>query len=107
MIVTTLALAPGEQLPHFFSFWDKAQHVLAFGVLGFLGGLSYPTFQYVVFFALATYGACLEVIQGGCLQRTASLEDWLADLLGLVLAYGFIRWAGRKPVLRCFFPDQR
>ena len=34
LAVTILALLPGEYLPGVFDWWDKAQHALAFAVLG-------------------------------------------------------------------------
>lgn len=89
--VTTLALVPQDHAV-ITTGWDKANHVLAFFVLlGLLdsGYPSWPLWSRKVILLLA-YGALIECLQGLLAERTLSLLDVVADLMGL-LAYSLCR----------------
>jgi VanZ family protein len=103
VIVAVLALLPKEQVPIILDFWDKAQHVAAFFVLGVLGLLVYFGRKVRVLLGLSMFGACIELLQwiGGV--RTGSPGDWVADLAGLAIAYGCAMQMMSFPRLRRIF----
>lgn len=93
-IVTVLSLLPGAYLPPVaFNVWDKAQHTLGFLVLGTLGLWSYPNSSIRVVSGLLIYGAAIELAQAATGWRYGDWQDWLANAVGVVLAYGFWRTA--------------
>lgn len=66
---------------------DKLQHIFSFFSLAMLGFLSYPNRHKQILVGLSCYGLLMEVLQGLItVTRTASLYDWLADCVGLLLA---------------------
>jgi VanZ family protein len=66
---------------------DKANHLLAFLVLGWLADFSFPerAFGAGKVLALLGYGLALEAVQHFLPHRDASLYDLAADALGLAL----------------------
>jgi len=86
--VGVLALLPETPMTIILDFWDKAQHIAAFFVLGVLGLLVYPACKGRVMLGLCCYGGSIELLQWAGGFRVSSLGDWVADLVGLVLAYG-------------------
>ena len=74
-----------------FAHKDKIVHILVFFTLTWLycKGFSY-TLMKVIFLA-ATYGAAIEILQGEFFGREASFADWLADMLGALVAYYLIK----------------
>ena len=73
--------------------WDKANHALAFFVLGVLGALAYPGRLTRVLAGLLAYGALIEVLQGLTGWRDAEWLDVVADAVGLLLAWLLTRRA--------------
>jgi VanZ family protein len=93
-----IALTPVEQMPQAFQFWDKAQHALAYAGLGLLGLWAWPQHQARVLAALGAHGGLVEVMQATLTTtRQGEWGDWIADALGLLLAwamaYAFTRFA--------------
>lgn len=83
--VLVLALLPPTQpLPT--TGWDKANHVLAFLVLGWLGRRAYARQRTWVVLALVGYGVLIELLQGMTSYRDADPMDVLADSIGLLAA---------------------
>ncbi|MEA9601209.1 VanZ family protein [Polynucleobacter sp. MG-28-Ekke-A2] len=91
-ILTYLFLVPQQYLiPEVFDWWDKLQHSLAFGVLTILGLLAYARTGSEVFrviIVLSIYGALIEVLQTLSGWRYGEFRDWVADVLGVVIAWG-------------------
>jgi len=80
----TLALLPHP--PHIPAMGDKAQHMLAFGTLAFLGALAFPRFPRVhLAERLSFLGALVEVLQAiPALHRDCDIRDWIADTIAIV-----------------------
>lgn len=81
----TLALLPHP--PHLREVGDKAQHMLAFGTLAFLGALAFPRFSRVhLAERLSFLGALVEVLQAiPALHRDCDINDWIADTFAIVV----------------------
>lgn len=93
-IITVLSLLPGDYLPPIaFDVWDKAQHALGFLLLGVLGLKAYPNNIVRVVFGLLIYGAAIELAQAATGWRYGDWQDWLANVVGVTLAYGVWRTA--------------
>lgn len=92
--VTTLSLLSSDYLPpSAFDWWDKAQHALAFLVLGGFGLLGYSLATTRVVIGLLLYGAAIEVAQSATGWRYGDWQDWLADAVGCGSAYlGWYLW---------------
>jgi VanZ family protein len=89
--ITLLALMPAPEVP-ITTFWDKADHVIAFAVLTLLAVAAFPQFspgRWLVP-ALLGYGASLELIQSLLPTRSGSLLDLIADAVGVALGLALI-----------------
>jgi len=89
-----IEMAPAEQQ---FPYLDKLQHIIAFGGVTFWGCLAYVSRQKIVVIGLFIYGGLMEVLQGMfTVTRQPSGYDWLADGVGILLAWGVamlcLRW---------------
>ena len=84
--------APADDVPSAPPGVDKVVHALLFAVLGITGrwsGLRGPVLAVV----LTGYGATSELLQAVTpLGRSASMGDWLADVLGV--GAGLLAWTG-------------
>jgi VanZ family protein len=85
VVVGVLALLPARY-PMPSTGWDKANHALAFAVLGVLGNACWPHRRAHVILALAAYGGAIEIAQTFTETRLGEWFDWFADLAGLLLA---------------------
>jgi hypothetical protein len=99
VVTLVAAFAPASRAPHLFP-WDKAEHVLAFYVLAFLGAAAFPRVKaWGVALVLLIFGGAIELIQGTpWIQRDADIHDWFADAVGIGFALGPLLlawWRGR------------
>lgn len=85
VVVGVLALVPADT-PMPSTGWDKANHALAFGVLGVLGCQCWPRRTWQVILCLAAYGGAIEIAQTFTETRFGEWLDWFADGAGLALA---------------------
>ncbi len=98
---TLLALVPTGYLPpDIFNWWDKAQHAVAFAVMGALGLAAYPKFPLRLLLWLPVFGGVIELTQAATGWRDGQWGDWLADGLGLLLAVGVFVAMGWKRGLK-------
>ena len=100
VVVGTVAMLPSSALPPQFSLfdiWDKAQHALAFTVLGIWGLMIYPLRPWHVLLGLLCFGGAIEIGQAQTSWRFADWHDWLADAIGLALAAA-LAWGPRQKV---------
>lgn len=92
IVVLVLSLLPlGPDAPT--TGWDKTNHLLAFATLAVLGCLAYPGRIPRTLLALLAYGAVIEILQSFTDYRSAEWADLLADAIGLVAGWGFLRLA--------------
>lgn len=70
-----------------FDWWDKAEHVVVFIVLGVIGFLAYPQTHFKLLVGLLVYGACIELAQSLTTWRQGDWLDWLANAIGVLLAW--------------------
>jgi len=90
--VGLLSLLPVEHLPLVaFDWWDKAQHALAFLVLGGVGLLAYSAKSSYVAVGLLVYGASIELAQAASGWRYGDWQDWMADAFGVGVAILVLR----------------
>ena len=84
-LATALTLALLPHPPHFQEFGDKAQHMLAFGTLAFLGAFAFPAFPKArLAERLSFLGAMVEVLQSiPALHRDCDIRDWIADTIAI------------------------
>jgi hypothetical protein len=86
--VFVLSLLPSDQLPPtIFDWWDKAQHALAFLVLGIIGLWAYSSCSVRVALGLLVYGLGIEFAQAAIGWRFGDWQDWSADAFGVAVAY--------------------
>ena len=91
MTVAVLTLLPADRLPPVpvFSWWDKAQHALAFGVLTLLARLGWPKGSvWRQALGLVGYGVLIEFAQAATGWRHGEVADALADAVGVVAGLG-------------------
>jgi VanZ family protein len=83
-VLMLIELAPKKSgWPH----WDKVQHMLVFLVLTLFGAIAYSNKKHYVAIGLITYAAATELLQGMfTITRLASINDWLADIVGILIA---------------------
>lgn len=89
---------PVQQEMHYL---DKLQHIIAFGGVAAIGVLAFPAWSKALGLVLSVYGGLMEVVQGlVTTTRKASVYDWMADnvgiVLGVVLTMAFLRWYQKK-----------
>lgn len=70
---------------------DKAIHFMIFAVLTWFGLHAYRQKMLMVLIGLALYGVATEVAQGMTSYRSASVADWLFDLIGIATAFYAMR----------------
>lgn len=90
MSVVTLSLLPNPASILLDTGWDKANHTLAFFVLGLLGLRAFPETAWRVTVGLLGYGALIEALQGMTSYRAAEWYDLLADSIGITTAMGVL-----------------
>jgi VanZ family protein len=91
MLVTVTALMLIELAPkeEGWPYWDKVQHAVVFVILAVTGCLAFTKKRLWVCISLIAFGGIIEVLQGTfTTTRQASINDWLADILGILIAIG-------------------
>ncbi len=85
VVVTLLSLMPSAVLPAP-DIWDKAQHFMAYGVLGLCGAIGFPTRPTTrrIVIGLVLLGIALEIGQLFVAGRDGTFGDALANGLGAV-----------------------
>lgn len=91
--ITDLALQPGFATHPTMLGSDKLEHIAAFFTLALLTRLGWPTISRLITGSLlAIYGLGIEYLQStDFVGRTASWADFVADLVGIALAFVVLR----------------
>lgn len=87
IVLAVVSVVPRDVLPPLgFNMWDKFQHILAYAILSFFGGMAYPGKKcfIVIFLGLVVLGGVLEVIQSFVPNREARIADTVANTIGAV-----------------------
>ena len=103
LLIFTLSSIPSLKPPNLgVSFEDKIAHFLEFGTFGFFLQRSFnylivnkPEAYYLAFLVGSAYGALDEIHQLFVSGRQASIEDFIADTIGIVVSQ-ILFWIGKK-----------
>lgn len=90
MLLLTLSPAPYLKPLSSFTFWDKAEHGLAFALLAWLALRVWPARPLRLLLVLLAFGGAIELLQAATGWRSGEWADWLADGIGLGL--GWLLW---------------
>lgn len=94
LLVLVLALMPNERVS-VTTGWDKSNHLLAFFVLNLLLDLGFVRWRWWPHqvLLLLGYGVLIELLQLLTPDRSSSIADLVADMIGLAVYGCFIRFA--------------
>lgn len=100
-VIAWLSLSPTEALPQGLTFWDKAEHALAYLALSLLGAWAFPGRLRRLAFGLFLAGVGVEILQSTMgLGRQGDPWDAVANstgiAVGLLVALLARRWAARR-----------
>ena len=87
LTLTVAMLWPIEAPPPAPEGSDKLVHFIAFGALAFPLARTGRFGLLPVFIAASAYGGAIELIQPS-FNRSADVNDWIADIVGVVLGIG-------------------
>ena len=97
VLLLTLSPAPYLKPLSSFTFWDKAEHCLAFALLAWLALQVWPARPLRLLLILLAFGGAIELVQAATGWRSGEWADWLADGIGLV--FGWLLWRVSLPFL--------
>lgn len=86
-LVGALSLAPAAAVPSG-PINDKMEHIIAYAILGLLGGLSSERSVLRTMLCLAAFGIAIELLQTFSPGRLPDVFDALADLIGACVGCG-------------------
>lgn len=109
VVITFVALLPGDQGRPTLIGWDKLDHIASFAALTLLARAGWPDRRrWVPAAALFAYGVGIELVQGSDLVgRTASLADLAANALGVGLGLALAFGLGRAARILTWLPLRR
>lgn len=90
LVVLVLATLPPLEQSMPSAGWDKADHFAAFLALGLLGQRAYPATPVPGYFGLLGFGIGIELLQTVLPHRDGNWHDFVADGVGLTLAFGLL-----------------
>ena len=90
--IMLLSIAPLSDLGASSLFNDKVLHIIAFLYLAIISILSkFKIDKIYLFILLISYGLLIEIAQTFLPYRYFEINDLLADLIGVTIAFGFFR----------------
>ncbi|NBB13890.1 hypothetical protein GVN21_00805 [Caulobacter sp. SLTY] len=85
-VIAWLSLSPSQTLPQGLTFWDKAEHALAYLGLALLGACAFPTRLGRLAVGLFIGGVGVEILQSTMgLGRQGDALDALANSVGIAV----------------------
>jgi VanZ family protein len=88
LVLTYMALAPTRDVPGAELFWDKFEHGSAWTVLTVAGLVLSTKRRWAIGVYAVVFGAVIEVLQAVMpFGRDGNVADWIADLVGVAVAY--------------------
>jgi VanZ family protein len=99
LLVTVMSLLPGTALPQISGIGDKAEHALAYAILGTLAGLGWSPGRTrgAIVAGLIVLGGAIEIGQNAVPGRYGEWADFAADILGVLAAYALVRLRDALP----------
>lgn len=98
-IVSVLMLIELQPTKDGIPYIDKLEHIVVFTALTTTGCLAYAQKKLLVYAGLMALGAIYEVLQAlFTITRQASVYDWLADIIGILLAMMIIKLFNAKRI---------
>lgn len=99
-VLLWLSLVPTDALPQAITFWDKAEHALAYLVLTGLGLVLFPRRAIVLIGAVLALGVSIELLQSVTrLGRQGDWRDVIANATGVAVA-AVVVGLGRRALRR-------
>jgi hypothetical protein len=96
LVSLAVLFAPADDVPSSPPGVDKLVHLLLFAALAASGRWA-GVRTGVLAGSLVVYAAVSEVVQGvSALERSASVADWVADVVGVLAGLLAWAWAGRR-----------
>lgn len=90
-VIAWLSLSPTESLPQGLTFWDKAEHALAYLGLALVGAFAFPTRLGRLAVGLFLGGVGVEVLQSTMgLGRQGDALDALANSIGILAGLSLV-----------------
>lgn len=90
-VIAWLSLSPTESLPQGLTFWDKAEHALAYLGLSLLGAVAFPGRLAWLAGGLFLGGIGVEVMQSTMgLGRQGDVLDAVANSTGIAVGLGIV-----------------
>ncbi|MEZ9596167.1 VanZ family protein [Shewanella sp. 10N.261.52.F9] len=87
IVVSYLVFSKPNYYPTGIPYFDKMGHVGSFFVLSYLTYLAFKPKWYVLAVILACYAVFIEIVQSQLSYRSASIGDFIADMVGISLFY--------------------
>ncbi|MCL1131101.1 VanZ family protein [Shewanella sairae] len=87
VLVSYLVFSKPNYYPTGIPYFDKFGHVGSFFVLSYLTYLAFKPKWYILAIILAFYAVFIEIVQSQLSYRSASIGDFIADMLGISLFY--------------------
>src|SRR5262249_14243542 len=86
LLVIGISLLPGNDLLDIEP-WEKLEHIVAYGLLAFVGALAFPQMRATVLLAvlLPAVGLLVEFCQLVVPGRSADIDDAIANTIGVAL----------------------
>jgi VanZ family protein len=88
IITFVAAVWPPSTAPHLFP-WDKAEHFLAFYVLGVCAAVAFPRKSLLfILIGLSAFGAAIELVQAlPFVHRDCDVWDWVTDTVAVLMTF--------------------
>ncbi|PCI60955.1 MAG: hypothetical protein COB34_01855 [Methylophilaceae bacterium] len=100
-LVTTLLLMEQSHSIAGFPHMDKLVHATLFTMLTLFGYWAYSKHSVWLYTGLMTYGGITELLQGAfTMTRFASIYDWIADIVGILLCMLAIKMVKTRAITK-------
>lgn len=100
-MVTTVLLMEHNSTAVGFPHMDKLIHATLFAMLTIIGYWAYSKYSVWLYAGLMAYGGITELLQGAfTMTRFASIYDWIADIVGILLCMLAIKMVKTRAITK-------